>query len=122
MEHHGALKGLFPLALLLAACAVPPQLDPATLGPVAPEEKFVLTSADSSRVTVDHLQVSPEAVRGRRVPAAGADTSADYAVPRDSLATIRRYYRNSPGIELAFIPALAYLGMIGFFALAFGND
>ena len=122
MEHHGAVKGLFPLALLLAACAVPPRLDPATLGPVAPEEKFVLTSADSSRVTVDHLQVSPDSVRGRRVPAAGADTAADFAVPRDSVATLRRFYRNSPGIEFAFIPPILFLAMMGILRLGFGND
>ncbi|HET7041691.1 MAG TPA: hypothetical protein VFI13_06720 [Gemmatimonadales bacterium] len=116
------MKGLLPLALFLAACAVPPQLDPATLDPVPAEEKFVLTSADSSRVTVDHLQVLPDAVRGRRIPPAGADTSADYAVPRDSLATIRRYYRNSPGIELAFIPAILFVAMIEVLRYGLGND
>lgn len=110
------------MVLLLTACgAVPPKLDPATLGTVPPEDKFVVTVDDTS-VTVDHLRVGPDSIWARRAPTDGTDAPSDLAFRRGSVTDLRRAYTGSPGVEFLVLPVALMVAAMMVFRAGFGSD
>lgn len=104
MERRGPVKSAFVGLLLLAACtAVAPKLDPATLGTVAPEEKFVVTAGAQS-VTVDHLRIGTDSIWGRRAPASAGDAPTDLAFARETVTDLRRSSTGGPDVQLLVLP------------------
>lgn len=111
------------LSLLTIGCAaVPPRLDPTTLGAVAPEEKFVVTTATDSAVTVDHLRIDTDSLHARKVPIVATDAGADFSVPRSSVTELRRSYTGGVGIELVFVPIIALLAGMAWFVHSMGGS
>ena len=109
------------LLLSLAACAVAPRLDPATISALPAEERFTLGVGDSV-VVVDHLRIETDSVRGRAISATGSAGGPEIAMVRDSSLEVRRAFDRGPGLELAMVPAILYLGMMLVFRLAMGSD
>lgn len=115
------MRPALALFLLAAACAVPPRLDPTTLGAVPPEARFTLRTPGSS-VEVDHLRVDGDSVRGHLISTTVPVAASEIAVARDSTLEVRRAYHGTPDIEFALLPPVLLLGFLLVFRAMMGSD
>ena len=114
------MRPALALFLLVAACATPPRVDPATLGAIPPEERFTLRAHDRT-VEVDHLRIDGDSVRGRLVTSKDTAGRAEIAMARDTSLVLRRAYHGTPDVEFLFLPPVLLLAVLGVFLAAMGG-